>query len=127
MDAPSRAIAGVTEAAEAYARALHESDTETLRALFHADSHLYAVGADGGAIDWPRETFLDRVGSRPPGEGAAEYRIEQVDVAGPEMAWTRLTVRAGDRLFRDYLNWLHLDGEWRVIAKIFRVEEGPAI
>ena len=127
MNARASDITAVTEAAEAYARALHAGDTASLRRLFHEASHLYGVAADGCAIDWPRETFLDRVAARPAGTGAAEYTIEQVDIAGPEMAWTRLTVRAGERLFRDYLNWLRLDGEWRVIAKIFRVEDGPAI
>ena len=127
MDASASGIAGVRDAAARYCRALHVSDTDTLRALFHEASHLYGVAEDGSAIDWPREAFLERVGARAPGTGAAEYEIEQVDMAGPEMAWTRLTVRAGDRLFRDYLNWLRLDGEWRVIAKIFRVEQGPAI
>ena len=127
MDGAPDPRAEVRAAAEAYARALHESDTYRLGALFHEAAHLYAVDGDGALIDWPRAHFLERVADRAPGAGAPEFEIETVDLAGPEMATVRLTVRAGARRFRDYLNWLKLGGEWRVIAKVFRVEDGPEL
>jgi hypothetical protein len=128
MDAPARDTrAAVTAAAEAYALALHESDTGALARLFHEAAHLYAVDGDGRLVDWPRAHFLERVGAREAGEGEPAFEIEAVDAAGPEMAHVRLTVRVPPRLYRDYLDFLRIDGEWRVIAKVFRVEEGPAL
>lgn len=118
--------AAVREAAQAYCRALHEADTGRLSRLFHENAHLYL--SQGGVLtDWPRQHFLDRVGARPPGEGAPEFEIESIDVAGPEMACVRLSVGVPPRRYRDYLNFLKIDGEWRVIAKLFRVVDGPAV
>lgn len=118
--------AAVREAAEAYCRALHDADTGALGRLFHENSHLY-LAQEGVLTDWPRQTFLDRVGSRQPGGGAPDFEIESVDVAGPEMACVRLSVGVPPRRYRDYLNFLKIDGEWRVIAKLFRVVDGPAV
>ena len=116
----------VRAAAEAYCRALHDADTGTLARIFHENSHLY-LAQDGVLTDWPRQFFLDRVGSRSPGQGAPDFEIEAVDVAGPEMAAVRLVVGVPPRRYRDYLNFLKVGGEWRVIAKLFRVADGPAV
>ena len=116
----------VRAAAEAYCRALHDADTDALARIFHEDSHLY-LAQEGVLTDWPRQHFLDRVGARQPGQGAPDYEIESVDVAGAEMAAVRLTVGVPPRRYRDYLNFLKIGGEWRVIAKVFRVVDGPAV
>lgn len=118
--------AAVRAAAEAYCRALHDADTAALARIFHENSHLY-LAQDGVLTDWPRQFFLDRVGSRSPGQGAPDFEIESVDVAGPEMAAVRLSVGVPPRRYRDYLNFLKVGGEWRVIAKLFRVADGPAV
>lgn len=118
--------AAVRGAAEAYCRALHACDTGTLARLFHEDAHLYL--AQGGVLtNWPRQVFLDRVGSRQAPVGEPDFEIESIDVAGPEMALVRLSVGVPPRRFRDYLNFLLIDGEWRVISKVFRLADGPAV
>ena len=116
----------VRAAAEAYCRALHEADTAALARLFHENAHLY-LSQQGVLTDWPRGHFLERVGSRQPGQGAPDFEIESVDIAGPEMAAVRLSVGVPPRRYRDYLNFLKIGGEWRVISKVFRVAEGPAV
>jgi hypothetical protein len=118
--------ASVAAAAEAYCHALHAADTAALRAIFHEAAHLFA-SQDGRLVDWPLETFLERVGGRAPGAGEADFEILAVDLAGPEMAHVKLTVAVPPRRYTDYLSFLDIGGEWRVIAKIFRVAEGPAI
>lgn len=120
------AEAAVRAAAEAYCRALHDADTKALARIFHENAHLY-LAQDGVLTDWPRQHFLDRVGSRERGRGEPDFEIEAVDVAGPEMAAVRLFVGVPPRRFRDYLNFLKIGGEWRVIAKVFRVADGPAV
>ncbi|MEM1345603.1 MAG: nuclear transport factor 2 family protein [Pseudomonadota bacterium] len=125
------AYAAVQQAAEHYCRALHERDLDTLKALFHESAHLYTVGADGALIDWPRQHFLDRVSARAPAEAPFDPQthctIESVDVAGPEMAQVKLSVAVAPRRYTDYLNFLKIDGAWRVIAKVFRTAEGPPL
>ena len=118
--------AAVRGAAEAYCRALHRCDAQALARIFHESAHLY-LSEKGALTDWPRQHFLDRVAGREPGEGEPDFEIEAIDIAGPEMAWVRLSVSVPGRRFRDYLNFLRLDGEWRVIAKVFRVVDGPAV
>ncbi len=120
------AEAAVRAAAEAYCAALWHADAETCARIFHEASHLYGVAADGALVDMPRATFLERVGSREPGEGPPDYAIREVIVTG-EMAFVRLEVAVPGRRFEDQLNFLEIDGAWRVIAKLFRVAEGPAL
>ncbi|MGF1501504.1 MAG: nuclear transport factor 2 family protein [Paracoccaceae bacterium] len=120
------AEAEVAAQARAYADALHRADTAALEAIFHPSSHLYA-SQDGALIEWPRAHFLARVGSRAPLDGATDVQIEAVHVAGPEMAHVTLSVAVPPRRYTDYLDFLKLDGEWRIIAKIFRVADGPAV
>ncbi|MEM6944511.1 MAG: nuclear transport factor 2 family protein [Pseudomonadota bacterium] len=119
-------LKAVMAAAEAYCVALHESDTARLAAIFHENSHLYASG-EAGLIDWPLPFFLERVGGREPGKGAPDYEILSVEMSGPEMARVHLEVAVPPRRYADYLDFLKLNGAWRVIAKIFRVAEGPAV
>lgn len=120
------AVAAVRAAAEAYCEALWRADAETCGRIFHEATHLYGVAGDGSLVDMPRETFLGRVGGREPGTGEAEYAIHEVIVTG-EMAFVRLTVAVPGRRFEDQLNFLSIGGAWRVISKVFRVAEGPAL
>jgi len=116
----------VQAAAEGYCRALHAQDTDALARIFHGDAHLYAPGADG-LVNWPLAVFLERVASRAPAGGEPDFTIHSVDLAGPDMACVKLSVAVPPRRYTDYLNFLKLDGEWRVIAKVFRVAEGPPL
>lgn len=116
----------VRAAAEAYCVALHNADIAALTEIFAETSHLYAA-QDGALIEWPRQVFLDRNEARGPCAGAPDFEIHDVQVAGPEMAQARLSVSVPPRRFTDYLNFLLIDGRWRVIAKIFRVADGPKL
>lgn len=118
--------AEVEAAAVAYCVALHEGDAVTLAKIFHEQSNLYASENDALIVN-PREAFLDRARTRGKMDGAPDYEILSVEMAGPEMAHVTLSVGLQPRRFLDYLNFLKIDGEWRVIAKIFRVAEGPAV
>jgi len=126
MDAVTSIEERIRERTAAYAKALHDADSAALAEIFHPRANLYA-SQEGGLVEWPREHFLERVGSRAPLEGEPSFGIEIVDVAGPEMAAVKLWVDVPPRRFTDYLEFLMIDGEWRVIAKIFRVADGPAV
>jgi 4-oxalocrotonate tautomerase len=117
----------VRAAAEAYCAALHRSDAAALEALFDPRAHLYGA-EDGAVVDLPRDAWLARVAARakPPPDSRPAYRVEMVDLSGPETAVARVSLAVGSRSFTDYLNWLKVDGSWRVIAKVYRVTDGPA-
>ncbi|MGF1446607.1 MAG: nuclear transport factor 2 family protein [Pikeienuella sp.] len=116
----------VRAVAMAYAQALHRADTAALGQIFHDAAHLYA-GQDGALIDWPKAKFLERVGARAALSGEVDVEIEAIHVAGPETAHVTLHVAVPPRRFTDYLQFLKLGGEWRIINKIFRVAEGPGV
>lgn len=116
----------VQAAAEGYCRALHAQDTGALARLFHPVAHLYAAG-EAGLVDWPLQVFLDRVAARAPAGGEPDFAIHSVDLAGPGMACVKLSVAVPPRRYTDYLNFLELGGEWRIIAKVFRVADGPSL
>ena len=117
--------AEVKAAAEAYCVALQSGDVAGLRVLFAPGAHLYA--ADGDAVaDLPRDAWLERVAARsmtPPSSG---FAIELLDVSGPETAVARVLVGVGPRVYRDYLSFLKVGGSWQVIAKVYRLVQGPA-
>lgn len=119
-------LSEVEAAAAAYCVALHEGDVEALKALFHPRCNLYAA-RQGALIETPRESFLDRARARGKLAGAPDYEIHAVRAEGPEMAHVTLSVALPPRRFTDYLNFLKLDGRWVVIAKVFRVAEGPEL
>ncbi|MEM8595579.1 MAG: nuclear transport factor 2 family protein [Pseudomonadota bacterium] len=121
------ALDAVRGQAEAYCAALHRSDTARLAEIFHENAHLYAPAEDGTLIDWPLPQFLERVGSRPPGEGAPDYAILSATLSGAEMAFVHLEVSVPPRRFADVLVFLKLGDAWRINAKTFRVAEGPAV
>ncbi|MEL6478051.1 MAG: nuclear transport factor 2 family protein [Pseudomonadota bacterium] len=120
------AEAEIRAAASDYCVAGIKADIPVLERIFHEGSHLYA-SQDGKLIEWPRQAFLDRVAGRGAVEGEPEFEILSVHFAGPEMAHVHLNMTIPPRVFTDYLNFLRIDGEWRVIAKIFRVADGPAV
>ncbi|MEM9146121.1 MAG: nuclear transport factor 2 family protein [Pseudomonadota bacterium] len=120
------AEAAIRAAAIAYCEALHRADAAAVAEVFHEASHLYTVTGEGALIDWPRPVFLERVGGRAPADGTPDYTIDAITVTG-EMALVRLHVQVGERRFEDHLNFLLVEGTWRMIAKICRVADGPAL
>lgn len=126
MDGAAGAEAEIRALVAAYCEATQKADTSALGEIFHPSSHLYA-SQEGVLTDWPRAEFFNVVGKRAPAEGPAEFEILSIDFAGPEMAAVKLELQLPIRRFTDYLNFLKIDGRWQVIAKICRVDDGPAI
>lgn len=118
--------AALRAAGEAYCIALQDADIGVLEALFHENCHLYALGAEG-LVDWPRERFLDRVRERGSAGERMAFRVLSAETSGPAMGRVHLEVAVPGRHFVDYLDFLKFDDGWRVIAKVFRVAEGPAV
>ncbi len=121
------AEAEVRAAAEAYARALHAGDGAALEALCHERFTMHWVEADGAARMLDRTAFVARVAAREALPGAPDLQIHAVDLAGPEIAHVKLSVAAPPRRFIDYLGFFRTEARWRLVTKLFRVAEGPAM
>ncbi len=110
----------VAALAEAYARALWISDTDTLRELFHARANLYGAGADG-LEEYTLEEWLSIVANRPAASGEAQFAVRKVDCIAPDLAHVSLDASVSDRSFTDGLSLVKLDDEWKVVAKTFHI------
>jgi 4-oxalocrotonate tautomerase len=56
----------------------------------------------------------------PAAAGQRRYdRILSIDLAGPETALVTCRIAVEPKLFTDYLNFVKLDGQWRIVSKVF--------
>ena len=113
--------------ARAYCEALHWSDAKAFEDMCHDDFLMTFVAPDGTARKIDKAAFVDRVRARDPFPGEPSYHIETVDVAGHDIAHVKLWVDMPPRRFKDYLGFFRVDGDWKLITKLFRTESGPAL
>lgn len=117
----STAYAELTKAMQLYFDGFHNGDVETLKKVFHPNCHLIS-GTTGEMVDDPMPAVYERVkGRKSPAEnGQVRYdQILSIDLAGPDCALVKVQIGIEPKLFTDYLNFVKLDGEWRIASKVF--------
>ncbi|PKQ14005.1 MAG: hypothetical protein CVT70_00655 [Alphaproteobacteria bacterium HGW-Alphaproteobacteria-1] len=113
--------------AVAYCEGIHHARPDVFEEMCHDRFLMTGVTGSGGAVFWDKADYLARVGGRAPFEGAPSYEILGVDVAGGEMARVHLWVDVPPRRFEDHLGFVRVDGTWKLITKVFRTADGPAL
>ncbi|MDP6567741.1 MAG: nuclear transport factor 2 family protein [Alphaproteobacteria bacterium] len=111
----------ISRALQTYFDGFYDGDIETLKGIFHPACHLYSA-TDGPLLDDDMEAVYARVAGRTTGASQNEVRrdrILSIDKSGPESALVKVQIAIGPKLFTDYLNLLKIDGQWRIIAKIY--------
>lgn len=117
----STAYAELVQAMQLYFDGFHEGNVDTLKRVFHPDCHLIS-GTGGSLANDPMEAVYARVRGRtsPAAAGQARYdRILSIDLAGPETALVTCRIAIEPKLFTDYLNFVKLDGTWRIVSKVY--------
>ncbi|NNE25298.1 MAG: hypothetical protein HKN09_00515 [Saprospiraceae bacterium] len=91
------------------------NDFETLKKAFHEDATMKYIRGDYTAVN-----ALEFFGSRmKPGPAQKrECEITYMDVSGPA-AHARIEIKYEEFMFVDYMNLLKIDGEWKIVSKIF--------
>lgn len=115
-------VADVEKVLQTYFDGLYEGDTGKLGAAFHPMSHLYSVGADGKATDFPRADWFKMVEGRKSAQASGSERrdrIVSIDFSGPGTAFAKVECQIPPRYFTDYLTLVKADGRWQVISKTF--------
>ena len=115
-------VAEVEQVLQVYFDGLYEGDTKKLAAAFHPMSHLYSVGGDGKAADFPRGDWFKMVESRKSAKDTGSERrdrIVSIDFSGPSTAFAKVECQIPPRYFTDYLTLVKADGRWQVISKTF--------
>lgn len=127
----ARAVADDLDAvhalAVAYCEAIHHARPEVFEEMCHARFAMTGLTGSGGTVFWDKTAYLARVGERTPFSGAPSYRVMGIDVAGGEMARVHLWVDVPPRRFEDHLGFVRIDGAWKLITKVFRTMDGPAL
>jgi metallo-beta-lactamase class B len=118
--ATSPADPGPRGAIELYFEAHALGDGNYIRQAFSPDAKISFV--DHGELkQWTREEFANRIH----GPAADEYRrvrrVESLDVNG-DAASAIVTLDYGQVLFRDHLSLLEIDGQWKIVSKVFSAE-----
>lgn len=117
----STAYAELVQAMQLYFDGFHDGDVETLKRVFHPGCHLIS-GTGGSLADDPMDAVYARVRGRtsPAANGQARYdRILSIDLAGPETALVTCRIAIAPKLFTDYLNFVKLDDQWRIVSKVY--------
>lgn len=117
--------AEVVAVLQEYFDGLHHSDTQRLRRVFHPQA-VYATASDGKPLVLQMEEYFPIVDARPSPAAKGEERTDEiVSIAfvGPVTALATLRCSIRPKYFVDLLTLIHVDGRWRVIAKVFHWEE----
>lgn len=117
-------LTAVAEALGRYFDGLHHSDAALLSGVFHPRA-IYASASAGSLTHMTMDAYLPMVAARPSpasrGE-ARQDRILSIAFAGPVTALATVACAIGEKRFTDLLSFVSLDGEWRIIAKVFHVD-----
>ena len=113
--------AGVRAAVEAYLRAHATGDASHIRPVFHPMARLFFV-RDGELATVTGEEYMGRMSGGPaPDEADRRRWIESIDVTGTA-ATAKVVLDYPGAVLTDYFALLRIDGEWRIVNKIFHVE-----
>ncbi len=120
MDGSMDATAEIRALAELYCRALHHSDAAAFETLMHDRFFMTSAGTGDGPTFFDKAIFIDRVRNRPPFSDEPSFEIFDIDIEGGEMAQVKLRVDLPPRRFHDYLGFFRVEGEWKLVTKLFR-------
>lgn len=115
------AYAEITELMQRYFDGFYNGDVDLLKTVFHPSCRLLSA-RDGSLTDDDMEAVYKRVAGRaaPSANGEVNRdRILSIDLANPEIALAKVQIAIGQKLFTDYLNCIKIDGDWKIISKVF--------
>lgn len=117
-------FAEIVESLGLYFDGLHHSDAALLGRVFHPQA-IYACASEGSLTHLTMDAYLPIVAARasPASRGEARHdAILSIAFAGPVTALARVACAIGEKRFTDILSFVKLDGQWRIIAKVFHFD-----
>ena len=112
---------GIKEVLQLYFDAGFEGSGEKMGQVFHKAAHIYGHAPDGSLADYPRDDFVNMVGSMPADAPSypREDEILSIEFTGEDTAIAKVKLRVFDTRFTDILSFMRLDGKWGVISKLY--------
>ena len=108
-----------------YFDALYYCDVERLTRVFHPQA-IYATADETPLLYRTMEEYLPVVAARQSPASRGEARrdhIDEIQLAGENTALARVRCSIGERDFVDLLTLVRVEGQWRIIAKVFQIIE----
>lgn len=118
------AFAAITAAMIDYFDGLYLGDTVRLKRVFHPEAQ-YVCASDGALTRLSMDQYFPVVEARPSPASRSEPRADRIvsiEFAGPVTAFVRAECAIGPKRFTDFLTFIRLDDEWRIIAKVFHFD-----
>lgn len=104
-----------------YFELLYRCDVSRFDAVFHPNATLQTVGANGYQLIKAAD-YCEILRQRKSPESQAALRrdeIETVDQTSDSSALAKVRVLINGATFQDYLSLLRIDGQWRIVAKVY--------
>ncbi len=118
------AFEAVTNVLLTYFDGLYHADTARLSKVFHPEA-IYASATGGAFIRLAMADYFAVVDQREPPAARNETRrdeIVSITFAGADTALAIVRCAIGEKHFTDFLSLVRLDGEWRIISKVFHFD-----
>jgi hypothetical protein len=122
MDSALDIDADLEAAARAYCEAVYFARVDVFEDLCHERFQMTLV-EDGQATFWDKPAYLRRVAARSAFPEPASYDILSMDEAGGEIGRVHLTVDVPPVRYEDHLGFVHVDGAWKLLTKVFRTAQ----
>lgn len=114
---------GVKQALMNYLDGGTYGDTVKLNAAFHVSATMkYIDNKTGEYRDVPIRDFLNRDKANAGKTSTRKTKIIYTTISGTA-AQARLEIDGGTYKFHDYMNLLKINGEWKIVSKIFWRED----
>jgi hypothetical protein len=114
----------IAGALQDYFDGLYRSDTRLLARIFHPKA-VYACATSGELVRMTMDEYFRVVDARPSPAGLGEPRRDEVvsiELAGPSTAFVHARCAIGVKRFTDFLTLVRLDGQWRILSKVFHYD-----
>lgn len=106
---------------ENYIKAHATGNPEFIRKAFFPEAKILAF-RDGKLLNLSVEQFASRFSGKPAAdESQRKRRIDSLDITG-NAAVARIVLDYPDTTLTDYMSLLKIDGEWKIVNKVFNAE-----
>lgn len=104
-----------------------QDDSELLRrSVFTSNATMYGVDKEGKLFGGPIQVLYDILDGNTPQPKPAMVEITSIEIVNTA-ATGRIDINdiGGGYYYTDFMNLLKIDGEWRIVNKIFHTHASP--
>ena len=107
---------------DSYLFGLKHNDVESLRKAFLPEAKLYFLKKDKSLGQLTQAEWYKSFEANAGKEEEGDLKIASVDITGPGASVKVVELYPGSK-YTDYLNLLEIQGEWKIVNKIYVVEK----